>query len=51
MITLDGTSGKVYLGEIPTVEPEFTDELNTLRRAWRVGMQSNLRLSANRPNR
>ena len=30
MITLDGTSGKVYLGEIPTVEPEFTEELNTL---------------------
>ncbi|HYO17172.1 MAG TPA: PEP/pyruvate-binding domain-containing protein, partial [Dermatophilaceae bacterium] len=30
MITLDGTSGKVYLGEIPTVEPEFTDELVTL---------------------
>ena len=30
MITLDGTSGKVYLGEIPTVEPEFTEELVTL---------------------
>jgi phosphoenolpyruvate synthase/pyruvate phosphate dikinase len=30
MITLDGTSGQVYLGEIPTVEPEFTDELVTL---------------------
>jgi pyruvate,orthophosphate dikinase len=30
MITLDGTSGKVYLGEIPTVEQEFTDELVTL---------------------
>ncbi len=30
MITIDGTSGKVYLGEIPTVEPDFTDELSTL---------------------
>ncbi|MDH3355261.1 MAG: pyruvate, phosphate dikinase, partial [Chromatiales bacterium] len=30
IITLDGSSGRVYLGELPTVEPEFTTELNTL---------------------
>ncbi len=30
VITIDGTTGKVYLGEIPTVEPEFSDELVTL---------------------
>ncbi len=30
VITLDGTSGKVYLGQIPTVEPEFSDELGIL---------------------
>ena len=30
IITLDGTSGNVYLGRIPTVEPEFTNELHTL---------------------
>ncbi len=30
IITIDGTSGKVFLGEIATVEAEFTDELNTL---------------------
>ena len=30
MITIDGSSGQVYLGEIPTVEPEFTAELETL---------------------
>ena len=30
LITLDGTSGKIYLGKIPTVEPKFTNELNTL---------------------
>ncbi|MCW8825787.1 MAG: pyruvate, phosphate dikinase, partial [Gammaproteobacteria bacterium] len=30
IITLDGSSGNVYLGEIATVEPEFTTELNTL---------------------
>jgi len=33
LITVDGTSGKVYLGAIPTVEAEFTDELDTLL-AW-----------------
>ncbi|MGA7980025.1 MAG: pyruvate, phosphate dikinase [Chromatiaceae bacterium] len=30
VITLDGTTGKVYLGAIPTVEPDFTPELGTL---------------------
>lgn len=29
-ITIDGSNGNVYLGEIPTVEPEFTHELNQL---------------------
>ncbi len=29
-LTLDGTSGNVYQGEISTVEAEFTAELNTL---------------------
>ncbi len=30
MITIDGGTGDVYLGSIPTVEPEFSDELATL---------------------
>jgi len=30
IITIDGSTGKVYLGEIPTVEPEFTQELSDL---------------------
>jgi pyruvate, orthophosphate dikinase len=30
VVTIDGTTGKVYLGEIPTVEPDFTPELTTL---------------------
>jgi pyruvate,orthophosphate dikinase len=30
IITIDGTTGNVYLGEIPTVEPEFSSQLNTL---------------------
>jgi len=29
-ITIDGSSGRVYLGRIPTVEPDFTPELATL---------------------
>jgi pyruvate, orthophosphate dikinase len=30
LITIDGSSGKVYLGDIPTVEAAFSTELNTL---------------------
>lgn len=30
IITIDGSSGGVYLGEIATVEPEFTEELHIL---------------------
>ncbi len=33
VITIDGSSGNVYAGEVPTVEPEFSSELNTLL-AW-----------------
>lgn len=29
-ITIDGSNGNVYLGEIPTVEPEFTHDLTRL---------------------
>jgi len=30
VITIDGSTGQVYLGEIPTVEPDFTQELELL---------------------
>lgn len=30
MITIDGSSGNLYLGLVPMVEPEFSDELNRL---------------------
>ena len=30
VITIDGSSGKVYLGEIPTLPPTFSGELKTL---------------------
>ncbi len=29
-ITLDGTSGRIYLGEVPMVEADFSEELKTL---------------------
>lgn len=30
IITIDGATGHVYLGEIPTIEPEFSEHLRTL---------------------
>lgn len=30
IITIDGATGNVYLGEIPTIEPEFSEYLHTL---------------------
>ncbi len=30
LITIDGSNGNVYLGEVPMVEPEFTSELNRI---------------------
>jgi pyruvate,orthophosphate dikinase len=32
MITIDGSSGNVFLGAIPMVEPDFSEELNRLLR-------------------
>jgi len=45
LITLDGTTGYVYLGEVATVEPDFTAELNTLL-GWADGV-SRLKVMAN----
>ncbi len=30
VITIDGSTGNIFLGEIPTIEPEFSNELHTL---------------------
>ena len=30
LITINGTTGEVYLGEVPMIEAKFTDELSTL---------------------
>jgi pyruvate, orthophosphate dikinase len=45
IITIDGGTGNVYLGEIPTIEPEFSAYLDTLL-AWadqfaRLGVYAN----------
>jgi pyruvate,orthophosphate dikinase len=45
VITIDGGSGRVYAGAIPTVEPEFSAELQTLLgwadEAARLGVRAN----------
>jgi pyruvate,orthophosphate dikinase len=45
VITIDGSNGNVYIGEIPTVEPEFSNELNQLLK-W-ADHKSYLRVMAN----
>lgn len=44
-ITIDGTSGRVYLGRIPIIPPRITDELNTLL-SW-ADEKRRLRVRAN----
>ena len=45
IITIDGSSGDIYLGRIPTTPPEFSDELKTLL-SWADEI-SDLRVYAN----
>ena len=45
MITIDGSSGNFFLGSIPMVEPDFTEELNRLLR-W-ADEEAYLRVMAN----
>ena len=45
IITLDGTSGSVYLGEVATVEAEFPEELKTLL-SW-ADERAHLKVMAN----
>jgi pyruvate,orthophosphate dikinase len=45
LITIDGSSGNVFLGSIPMVEPDFTEELNRLLR-W-ADEESHLKVMAN----
>ncbi|MBI1282782.1 MAG: pyruvate, phosphate dikinase [Thiobacillus sp.] len=45
VITIDGTSGNVYLGEVPMIEADFSPELATLL-SWADGMAT-LKVMAN----
>ncbi|MEN8180619.1 MAG: pyruvate, phosphate dikinase, partial [Pseudomonadota bacterium] len=45
MITIDGSSGNFFLGSVPMVEPDFTEELNRLLR-W-ADEEAYLRVMAN----
>ncbi len=45
LITIDGTTGNVYLGEVPMIEADFTPELATLL-SWADGM-ARLKVMAN----
>ena len=45
VITIDGTTGNVYLGEVPMIEADFTPELGTLL-SWADGM-AKLKVMAN----
>ncbi|MDR2219629.1 MAG: pyruvate, phosphate dikinase, partial [Methylobacillus sp.] len=50
VITIDGGSGHVYAGEVPTVEPEFSEELTTLL-AWAdQAARIEVRANADTPN-
>jgi pyruvate, orthophosphate dikinase len=45
VLTIDGTSGNVYLGKVATVEAEFTDQLKTLL-SW-ADAKARLKVMAN----
>ena len=44
-ITIDGSNGTVYLGEIPTIEPKITDDFKTIlswaQKAKKIGIRGN----------
>jgi pyruvate,orthophosphate dikinase len=49
-ITLDGTTGRVILGKVPTVEPELTDDFHRLME-WADGFRRlRVRTNADTPN-
>ncbi len=45
IITIDGSSGKVYLGEIPVIEPKMTQDFKTIldwaQKAKKIGIRGN----------
>jgi len=45
IITIDGSSGKVYLGEIPAIEPKMTQDFKTIlewaQKSKKIGIRAN----------
>src|SRR5713226_757118 len=45
VITIDGSNGKVYVGEVPTVEPKLTDDFKTIlgwaQKLKKLGIRAN----------
>jgi pyruvate,orthophosphate dikinase len=50
VVTIDGGTGHVYAGEVPTVEPEFSEELNTLLSWADEFARLEVRANADTPN-
>jgi pyruvate,orthophosphate dikinase len=50
VVTIDGGTGHVYAGEVPTVEPEFSEELNTLLVWADQASRLEVRANADTPN-
>jgi pyruvate,orthophosphate dikinase len=44
-ITIDGSQGEVYLGEVPTIEPQITDDFKTIlgwaQKTKKIGVRAN----------
>ena len=50
VVTIDGGTGHVYAGEVPTVEPEFSEELHTLLQWADQAARLEVRANADTPN-
>lgn len=50
VVTIDGGTGHVYAGEVPTVEPEFSEELHTLLEWADQAARLEVRANADTPN-
>ncbi|MBI2642776.1 MAG: pyruvate, phosphate dikinase, partial [Nitrosarchaeum sp.] len=48
-ITIDGSTGSVYLGEIPTIEPKITDDFKTILEWAQKTKQIGIRANADTP--
>jgi len=49
VITIDGSNGNVYVGEIPTVEPKLTDDFKTILRWAQKLKKLGIRANADTP--